>query len=87
MSFNQILKDIYIFSLDKYYLGTKIKSELPFHIFHHSQSLNFQGLILIPMIIYYTSDLKIICYTKPDSLILQIQTQDINNTSYYTQSR
>lgn len=41
------------FSLYKHYLGTKIKSELHFHIFHQSQEL-----ILIPMVVCYTSYLK-----------------------------
>ena len=47
--FYQILKDIHTLSLDKCYLGTKIKPELQFYIFHQSQSLNFQEVKLIPI--------------------------------------
>lgn len=45
---------ILAFLLDKCYLGTKIKSALHFHIFYQSQ-----GLILILMVVCYTSYLKI----------------------------
>lgn len=54
LSIKYLCNDILTFLLDKCYLGTKIKSELHFHIFYRSQEL-----ILIPMVVCYTSYLKI----------------------------